>query len=72
MGPFQAALGHFFWGQVIPICAGWFSKINEDFDRFIKRLAHAAATGDHGLQISPLVNNDRKGGVFPIMLQQFR
>ena len=31
-----------------------------------------AAAGDHGLRISPLVNTDRKGGAFPIMLQQFR
>ena len=72
MGPFRAALGRFFCGQVIPICAGWFGEINEDFDRVLKRIARAAAAGDHGLRISPLVNNDRKGGAFPIMLQQFR
>ena len=27
---------------------------------------------DDGLTVSPLVNTDRKGGAFPIMLQQFR
>jgi len=30
------------------------------------------AARDHGLRISQLVNTDRKGGAFPIMLQQFR
>ncbi|EJK52747.1 hypothetical protein THAOC_27949, partial [Thalassiosira oceanica] len=45
------------------IYAGWSGEINEDFERVIKRLARAAAAaGDHGLKISPLVNNDRKGG----------
>ncbi|EJK58418.1 hypothetical protein THAOC_21458 [Thalassiosira oceanica] len=42
-------------------------------DRVIKQLERAAAAGDHGLKISPLVvNNDLKGGAFPIILQQFR
>jgi len=36
------------------------------------RLAQEAASSDHGATISPLVNTDRKGGAFPIMLQQFR
>ena len=38
----------------------------------IKLLARYAAAGDDGVTISPLVNTDRKGGAFPIMLQQFR
>ena len=54
------------------MCAGWFGEINIDFDRIIRQLARKAAAGDHGLRISPLVNNDRKGGAFPIMLHQFR
>ncbi|EJK64298.1 hypothetical protein THAOC_14983 [Thalassiosira oceanica] len=33
--------------------------------------SRAAEAGDHGLTISPLINNDHKGGAFPKMLQQF-
>ncbi|EJK46234.1 hypothetical protein THAOC_35111 [Thalassiosira oceanica] len=50
----------------------WFGEINIDFDRIIRQLARKAAAGDHGLRILPLVNNDRKGGAFPIMLHQFK
>ncbi|EJK47138.1 hypothetical protein THAOC_34161, partial [Thalassiosira oceanica] len=46
--------------------------INIDFDKILRQLARKAAAGDHGLRISPLINNDRKGGAFPIMLHQFR
>ncbi len=35
-------------------------------------LAREAAAGDDGMRISPLVNSDRKGGAYQIMLQQFR
>ena len=31
-----------------------------------------AASGGDGMFISPLVNTDRKGGTYPIILQQFR
>ncbi|EJK46647.1 hypothetical protein THAOC_34675 [Thalassiosira oceanica] len=72
VGPFQTMLGRFYRGQVLPVCAGWFGDINIDFDKIIRQLARKAAAGDHGLRISPLVNNDRKGGAFPIMLHQFR
>ncbi|EJK70204.1 hypothetical protein THAOC_08457, partial [Thalassiosira oceanica] len=72
VGPFQTMLGRFYRGQVLPVCAGWFGDINIDFDKIIQQLARKAAAGDHGLRISPLVNNDRKGGAFPIMLHQFR
>ena len=27
MWPFQTAQGRFYWGQVIPMCAGWFGEI---------------------------------------------
>ncbi|EJK73498.1 hypothetical protein THAOC_04874, partial [Thalassiosira oceanica] len=67
VGPFQTMLGRFYRGQVLPVCAGWFGEINIDFDRIIRQLARKAAAGDHGLRISPLVNNDHcKGGAFPI------
>ena len=72
VGPFEAAQGNFLRQQVIPLVAGGFGEIGEDFDKVITRLAREAAAGDHGLRISPLVNTDRKGGAFPIMLQQFR
>jgi hypothetical protein len=35
-------------------------------------LAREAAAGDAGMRMSPLVNSDRKGGAYQIMLQQFR
>ncbi len=34
--------------------------------------AREAAAGDDDMWISPLVNLDRKGGAYQIMLQQFR
>ena len=49
----------------MPIYVGWLIEINRDFYKLIRRLARKAAS------ISPLVNTDRKGGSFPIMLQQF-
>ena len=70
--PFQAAQGRFYRDKIIPMVAGWFGEIGEDFEKVIKVLARAAASGDEGLTISPLVNTDRKGGAYPIMLQQFR
>ena len=72
VGPFERAMRLFYRKGVIPLCSGWFGDINEDFDKVITILAQEAAAGDHGLRISPLVNNDRKGGALPIMLQQFR
>ena len=58
--PFQMAQGRFFWGQVIPMCAGWFGEIGKDFAQVVKILAREAASGDHGMTILPLVNTDRK------------
>lgn len=72
IGPFTAAQSRFFSGQVVPLCAGWFGDLNKDFEKIILKIARTAATSDDGLSISPLVNYDRKGGAFPIMLQQFR
>ena len=72
VGPFQAEQGIFYRGQIIPMVAGWFGEIGEDFEKVIKVVARLAATGDEGLTISPLVNTNRKGGAYPIMLQQFR
>jgi hypothetical protein len=72
VGPFEAAKKRFFKGRVIPIYAGWFSKVNKDYKSLISTLAREAAAGDDGMQIFPLVNLDRKGGAYQIMLQQFR
>ena len=69
--PFQVAQSRFYHGTVIPICAEWFGEIGEDFGKIIKLLAREAASGDNGMSISPLVNTDRKGGAYLIMLQQF-
>ena len=57
---------------MIPLCAGWFGEINEDFEKVIRTLAKEAAAGQDGMAVSPLINTDRKGGAFPIMLHQFR
>ena len=38
----------------------------------MKVLARNAVNADDGLSVSPLVNTDRKGGAFAIMLQQFK
>ena len=38
----------------------------------LRILARQASASDDGLSVSPLVNTDRKGGAFSIMLQQFR
>ena len=44
-GSFETAQRQFLHGQVIPMCAGWFGEINEDFDKTIKILAREAAAG---------------------------
>ena len=54
------------------MCAEWFGEISKDFKKTIKILAREAAAGMDGMSVSPLVNTDRKGGAFPIMLQQLR
>ncbi len=72
MGPFEAAKKRFFRGTVIPIYAGWFGEVNKKYNILISTLAQEAAAGDDSMQISPLVNSDRKGGAYQIMLQQFK
>ena len=63
-----------FWkGQIIPVCAEWFGEINKDFEKIVQRLAREeAASSDVEITISPLISTDRKGGTYPIMLQQFK
>jgi hypothetical protein len=68
MGPVEAPKKRFFRGAVIPICAGWFGEENKDYKILISALAREAAAGDVGTQISRLVNLDRKGGAYQIML----
>ena len=72
VGPFEVAQARFLGSQVIPIVSGWFGEINEDVDKVIKLVAWQAAAGEDGMATSPLVNTDRKGGSYLIMLQQFR
>ena len=57
---------------MIPLCAGWLADLNTDFEKVLRTLAKTAAASDVGLSVSPLVNCDKKGGAFPIMMQQFR
>ena len=66
-----------FFGEhplVLPLCFGAFGEVNEDLDNVVQCLAREAASTSiqEGLTISPLVNTDRKGGAYRIMLQQFR
>ena len=71
IGPFENALSQFHGKTVIPLCFGGFGEVNEDLDKVIQCLAREAASTDEGLTISPLVNTDRKGEAYHIMLQQF-
>ena len=72
VGPFGIAQERFYRGQIIPLCTGGFGEINKDFEKIITLLVWEAASGDAGLTISPLVNTNRKGGAFQIMMQQFK
>jgi hypothetical protein len=54
------------------LIAGFWADVNEDFDKVIRILARTAAATQEATHISPLTYTDRKGGAFPIMLQQFR
>jgi hypothetical protein len=56
VGPFERAKKRFFIGTVIPICTGWFYKVNKDYETLISTLAWEAAAGDGSMRISPLVN----------------
>ena len=69
MGPFKMARVRFYRGKVISLCAGGFGELNKDFEKILKVLAREAASGTVGLSISPLVNNDRKWGAYPFVLQ---
>ena len=72
VGSFTWAQSAFYTKQVIPLCAGWFGEVNKEFIEVIRVLTRAASTGELGLSISPLANSDKKGGVYPIKLNQFK
>ena len=57
---------------MVPLVAGPNGQINEDFSKCIATWAGHAAANKTGLAVSPLGNTDKKGGAFPILLQQFR
>ena len=71
-GPFDRAQDRFFRGGIIPLVAGPNGQLNEDFSKSIATWAGHAAASETGRAISPLDNTHRKGGAFPILLQQFR
>ena len=71
-GQYQTTLVIQQQGLTSVTCNGFLMEINEDFDNIIYTLAREAASGENGMTVSPLINADRKGGAFPIMLQQFR
>ena len=72
VGPFEAALGEFYTGNVFPFVVGAFGEVNEDASKLITKLARLTAKTDFGKSMSPLVSHSRKGGAFPIMQSQFR
>jgi len=43
VGPFKAALGTFYTGNVLPFVVGAFGEVNEDASRLITKLAHPTA-----------------------------
>ena len=68
---FENALSQFHRKALIPLCLSAIGEVNEDLDKVTQCLAREAASIEQGLTISPLVNTDRKGGAYSIMLQQF-
>ena len=68
VGLFETAQQRFYKGKVIPLRAGDFEEINQEFAQVINILTWEKATGDVGLTILPLVSTDQKGGAFPIMM----
>jgi len=63
VGPFEAALGTFHTGNVLPIVVSAFGEINEDASKLITKLARLTAKTDFGKSMSPtLVSYSRKGG----------
>jgi hypothetical protein len=58
MGPFEAAQGRFFTGQVIPLVVGAFGDVNEALEKVLKQVAKVAAAETDGLTISPLINTE--------------
>ena len=71
-GAFIQAQTRFKCNGTIPLVGGFWAEVNEDFDKTIRLLARTAAATQEATLISPFSYTDRKGGAFPIMLQQFR
>lgn len=69
---FTQAQTRFICNGIIPLVGGFWAEVNEDFDKTIRLLARTAAATQEATLISPLSYTDRKGGAFPIMLQQFK
>ena len=71
-GPFSEAQAQFLSGGIIPLVFGAFGDVNDGVEKLVKVLARNAVKTDDILSVSPLVNTDRKGGAFAIILQQFK
>ena len=74
VGPFEAAQKLFIGGRVVPLVVGAFGEVNKDLEKMLRTLASKACSCRRRwyVSISPLRNLDKKGGVFAIMLSQFR
>ena len=57
VGPFEEALGQFHTGNVFPIVAGAFGKVNEDASKLVTNRARLTAQTDFGKSMSPLVSH---------------
>ena len=71
-GPFSEAQAQFLSGGIIPLVFGALRDVNDGVKKLVKVLARNAVNADDGYSASPLVNTDRKGGAFAIMLQQLK
>mmetsp|Transcript_18027 Transcript_18027/g.41417 ORF Transcript_18027/g.41417 Transcript_18027/m.41417 type:complete len:89 (+) Transcript_18027:396-662(+) len=65
VGPFEAALGEFYTGNIFPIVVGAFGEVNDDASKLITKLTRLTAKTDFGKSMSPLASShSRKGGTF--------
>ena len=69
-GPYVQALQRIATKNIIPLVTGWYGETNGHLDQLIIKLARITANGPQAIGMSPLDNSDRKGGAFPIILQQ--
>ena len=68
-GPFEQAVSTFSKGRVIPLVAGAFGELNEEFDDVLKVCAKMAVARGDAVYNSPVFETDVKGGAVAVTLQ---